>query len=55
MEWIKRQLMTIRWGDQLTKEDYFLAKSMTLKEIWMSSFMLPKTPMTRHSKTLRRR
>ena len=55
MEWIKKQLMTIRWGDQLTKEDYFLAKSMTFREVWLSSFMLPKTNRIEHSRTIKRR
>lgn len=55
MDWLKTQLIELRWGDQLTPADRFLANEMTFGEVWRSSFLLPKTARVATSRFLRRR
>ena len=55
MDWLKTQLINLRWGDQLTAQDRFLVKEMTFMEVWKSSFLLPKTARVATSRTIRRR
>ena len=55
MDWLKTQLINLRWGDQLTAQDRFLVKEMTFMEVWKSSFLLPKTARVASSRTIRRR
>ena len=55
MDWLKTQLINLRWGDQLTPQDRFLAKEMTLMEVWQSSYLLPKTARIRCDRRLLRR
>ena len=55
MDLLKTFLIYTRWGDQVTREDLFLAKDMTFMEVWKSSFLLPKTARVKFDRRLRRR
>lgn len=52
---LKNLLIHVRWGDTLTEQDIALASEMSFLEIFASSYLNPKTPRVRTSKTLRRR
>ncbi|WNL51094.1 hypothetical protein SCREM2_gp175 [Synechococcus phage S-CREM2] len=55
MNWLKNYLIETRWGNTLTPQDRFLAREMTVLQLFRSSYLLPKTNRIATSLTIRRR
>jgi hypothetical protein len=55
MNFLKNNILWIRWGDALDSADYALGKEMTFLEVLKSSFMTPKSVLTRNNKKMLRR
>lgn len=52
---LKNLLIRTRWGNELTKGDLELSRSMTFWEVLVSSYLNPKTIVVKFDRKMRRR
>ena len=55
MNVLKALLILVRWGNNLTDQDIYLANEMTFMEVFHSSYLTSHTIYTKYNNQIKRR